>query len=86
VSLGFSFLHLEGIGRDYGIEDGGFISIYGTAGYPELCLCGVLILSRKMSVSSRNSLSVLFLSIPSSFHQRRACYSNKEPDRQPDCY
>jgi hypothetical protein len=37
-------------------------------------------------VSSRNPLSFLFPSIPSSIQQRRACSSNKGPDRQPDCY
>ena len=48
-SMGFSCLNFGVKGRDYVVVEEGYKCIYATAGYPELFLYGVLILSRKMS-------------------------------------
>jgi len=47
--MGFSCLNFGVKGRDYVVVEEGYKCIYATAGYPELFLYGVLILSRKMS-------------------------------------
>jgi len=55
-----------GEGLDYLVVEEGYKCIYATAGYPELFLYGVLILSRKMSASCL--LEILFHSPFIPFH------------------
>ena len=53
-------------GRHYCVEEEGYMCIYTAAGYPELFVCGVLILSRKTSASCL--LEILFHSPFIPFH------------------
>ena len=74
--------------RDYVVAEEGyrFFLRYCWLSWINFVLCSNAVQEDISVVPSRYPLSFLFLSIPLSIHQRRACFSNKDPDRQPDCY